>query len=174
MPSNIEVKAVLNDRSAVEAVAAQIADGPAQVIEQEDIFFPCDGARLKLRVFSPDQGELIRYERSDLAEMRCSRYLIARTSDPLILLEILDKTLGRTGVVKKVRTLYLVGQTRVHLDHVADLGEFLELEVVLRPGQSEREGNNIADGLITKLGISRKNFIADAYVDLLARRLVRE
>lgn len=34
-----------------------------------------------------------------------------------------------SGVVKKKRLLYLVGQTRVHCDEVEGLGCFMELEV---------------------------------------------
>jgi predicted adenylyl cyclase CyaB len=170
MPSNIEIKAILRNRVRAEATAAQLSDTGPEVIHQEDIFFHCNGARLKLRILGPDRGELIRYERPDVADTRCSRYVIARTPDPHVLLEILTKTLGRTGVVKKTRTLYLVGQTRVHLDQVQDLGDFLELEVVLRPEQSEREGKNIADALLSTFGIDQRQLIGEAYLDLLARR----
>lgn len=31
--------------------------------------------------------------------------------------------------MKKNRQLFMVGQTRVHIDHVEDLGNFMELEV---------------------------------------------
>jgi len=170
MPSNIEIKAILKDRVSAEATAAQLSGTGPEVIHQEDVFFRCDGARLKLRILGPERGELIRYERADVADTRCSRYVIARTLDPQILLDILTKTLGRAGVVKKTRTLYIIGQTRVHLDRVEDLGDFLELEVVLRPEQGESEGKNIADALLTSFGIDKQQLLGEAYVDLLAHR----
>lgn len=169
MPSNIEIKAFLRDRPHVEALAARLSDVEPQLIPQEDYFFRCDRARLKLRILGPDRGELIRYERDDVADVRCSRYVIARTCDPSILLEILTRTLGVAGVVKKKRTLYLIGQTRVHLDRVFDLGDFLELEVVLRPEQSDAEGKSIAHALLSTFKIDKRELIGKSYVDLLSQ-----
>ncbi len=173
MPSNIEIKAILKDRSAAEIVAARLSGAAPQTIEQWDIFFgsglDCNGTRLKLRILGPDRGELIRYKRADAAEVRRSDYQIAHTPDPQTLLAILTAALGKTGEVKKTRTLYLAGQTRIHLDRVEGLGDFLELEVVLRPGQSEMEGKSIADALLAEFGIEMQDLIAEAYVDLLAR-----
>jgi predicted adenylyl cyclase CyaB len=168
MPANIEIKAKLKDRMAVEAVAARLSNAAPQSIQQEDIFFKCEGARLKLRIFGPDKGELIRYERANTPGPRRSSYLIARTPDPSILLEILTATLGRIGMVKKTRVLYLIGQTRVHIDHVEGLGEFLELEVVLKPGQSEKEGESIAEALLCQFEVDTRELIGEAYVDLAA------
>ena len=42
---------------------------------------------------------------------------------------LLSAAVGVRGEVAKTRTLYIVGQTRVHLDSVDHLGEYLELEV---------------------------------------------
>ena len=167
MPTNLEVKAVLTDRAAAEDTAARLCDAGPQTICQEDVFFACEGGRLKLRIVAPDRGELIRYERADAAEVRESRYSIARTPDPLTLLEILTAALGKTGVVRKTRTLYMIGQTRVHLDSVEGLGDFLELEVVLRPGQTQSEGKRIADQLLGEFGIEEHQLLAEAYIDLL-------
>lgn len=169
MPSNIEIKAALKNRAAAEKIAIRLSDTCPQTIQQEDTFFRCDGARLKLRVLAPDRGELIRYERLDVADARCSRYLIAHTSDPHALKEILTQTLGIAGVVKKIRTLYMIGQTRVHIDEVERLGTFLELEVVLRDGQAEAEGKTIAESLMAELGIDKRQLISDAYGDLVRR-----
>jgi predicted adenylyl cyclase CyaB len=172
MPSNVEIKAILKDRPRVETIVARLSDSEPEILHQHDIFFRCETARLKLRILSPEYGELIRYERSDVAEVRSSRYLIARTPDPEILSEILTKALGQTGVVRKTRTLYLIGETRVHLDQVEGLGDFLELEVVLRPEQSEIEGKDIATKLLADFGIDRSKFISEAYVDILTRQAV--
>jgi predicted adenylyl cyclase CyaB len=167
MPANIEIKAILHNRMAVEAIAAHLSEQVLATIEQEDIFFRCDGARLKLRILGPKQGELIRYQRSDVAGIRCSQYVIARTSDPEALREILGQSLGVIGVVRKTRTLYQVGQTRIHLDRVEGLGNFLELEVVLRPGQTEAEGKTIALKLLENFRIEENQLVAVAYIDLL-------
>ena len=66
--------------------------------------------------------------------------------------------------------MYLVGQTRIHIDRVQDLGDFLELEVVLRPGQSASEGKAIAEALLVEFGIAADQLIGEAYIDLLSRR----
>jgi predicted adenylyl cyclase CyaB len=168
MPRNVEIKAILKDRDAAIATAAKLSDKAPEKIVQEDLFFRCEGARLKLRVFGPERGELIRYERENIAGARTSHYQIARTSDPHVLGEILTRSLGQIGVVRKTRLLYLAGQTRIHIDRVEGLGDFLELEVVLREGQSEAEGQSIAGALLARFEIDPSALVANAYVDLLA------
>lgn len=170
MASNIEIKAILRDRAAAETLAAGLSGGGLEILHQVDVFFRSTDARLKLRILGPDRGELIRYERANLAEVRPSRYVIARTPDPEVLLDILSRALGQVGIVKKTRQVYLVGQTRVHIDAVEELGDFLELEVVLRPGQSEAEGRQIALELLARFNIETDQLLADAYVDLLDAR----
>lgn len=64
----------------------------------------------------------------------------------------------------------MVGQTRVHIDTVKDLGSFMELEVVLRPEQSTEEGQAIAKDLQDKLGVKDEDLIDCAYVDLLDKK----
>ncbi|MBV8706427.1 MAG: class IV adenylate cyclase [Acidobacteriaceae bacterium] len=170
MPTNMEVKAILSDTLTVEATAIRLSGGDPEVIQQVDIFFRSGLARLKLRIFGPTLGELIRYQRADRPDARASHYSIARTSDPHVLCDILSETLGTVGTVKKTRRLFLIGQTRVHLDHVEGLGDFLELEVVLRPEQSEVEGHRIISGLLSDFGIHPAQLVAEAYIDLLCSK----
>lgn len=94
--------------------------------------------------------------------------------------------------------LFIVGQTRIHIDSVNNLGEedlniiiihgctvyithmymqhmlgagdFLELEVMMKDGQSLSEGQSIATDLMTKLGVEEKDLITVAYMDMLLKK----
>jgi predicted adenylyl cyclase CyaB len=75
---------------------------------------------------------------------------------------------GQAGRVRKNRTLFFVGKTRIHLDRVEGLGDFLELEVVLEEGEQVETGEAIARDLMQKLRILPDQLIEGAYIDLLA------
>jgi predicted adenylyl cyclase CyaB len=167
MPSNIEIKASVRDLSRITGLAAALSDTPAVKIEQHDTFFSSPQGRLKLRQFSPDKGELIFYRRADVAGTKQSDYVIAPTDSPASLLAVLSAALGTQQTVSKTRTLFQVGQTRVHLDSVVGLGAFVELEVMLRDGQPPEEGHQIARELMIALEIEERDLVDRAYADLL-------
>ena len=167
MPTNIEIKARVRDFPELKRRAESLSDSPLEVIPQEDTFFITPKGRLKLRVLAPDRAQLVFYERPDQDGPKRSDYFIFNTNDPENLKIALKLALGVRGVVKKTRYLYLVGQTRVHLDDVEGLGQFMELEVVLRDDQSDNEGQAIANDLMKKLGIESSDLIEGAYMDLL-------
>ena len=169
MARNVELKARLGQ--GVEALVPQVrslADAPEQRIDQDDTFFGCAHGRLKLRDFGDGRGELIHYERADTEGPKLSDYVRAPTSEPAALREALARAHGAIGRVRKIRWLLLVGATRVHLDRVEGLGDFMEIEVVLRNGQTIAEGEAIAEALMARLGIRAGQRLAGAYLDLLA------
>lgn len=59
-----------------------------------------------------------------------------------------------------------IGKTRIHLDRVEGLGDFLELEVVLAEGEDPDVAKVEADSLLERLGISHEQFVEGAYIDL--------
>jgi predicted adenylyl cyclase CyaB len=136
----------------------------------KNIFFHTAQGRLKLRVLA-DHAQLIFYTRPDQEGPKRSDYHITRSDDPHNLKRVLDLAYGIRGVVKKTRYLYLVGQTRVHLDDVQGLGQFMELEIILQDGQSEAEGQKIAEDLMSALGVERTDLIESAYMDLLEKKV---
>ena len=167
MARNVEIKARVREPERVRQAALALADGPIRHLEQEDTFYHVPRGRLKLRVLSPGCGELIAYERPDTGAPAQSTYFIHRTEDPEGLHRTLEPALGVRGVVRKTRDLLLTGRTRIHLDEVVGLGNFLELEVVLEEGQSEAEGAAEARDLLRALGVPAEDMIACAYIDLL-------
>lgn len=167
MPSNIEIKAYAKNFDEIRRRADALSDTPAAVIPQEDIFFNTPHGRLKLRILSTNQGQLIYYARPDQEGPKRSDYQLSLTNDPENLKYVLKLAYGIRGIVRKTRYLYLVGQTRVHLDHVEGLGQFMELEVVMQEGQSDAEGQAIAEDLMDRLGVERGDLLEGAYMDLL-------
>lgn len=168
MARNIEIKTRIPGVAVLLPRVRALADaGPLELV-QDDTFFPCPNGRLKLRVCGDGPGQLIFYQRSDAAGPRESRYHIHETPAPRDLGDTLSRAYGVLGRVVKHRLVYFCGQTRIHLDRVEGLGEFLELEVVLRPEQTAAEGMAIAEGLCARLGLDPADRVATAYLDLLA------
>lgn len=169
MAKNLEIKARVSDFAALSARAAAIADVPETIIVQEDTFFPASRGRLKLRDFGDGTAELISYFRPDEQGPKTSEYYIAKTLEPEALKRVLAEAYGVQCVVRKVRTLYLVGQTRIHLDRVDQLGDFMELEYVFREHESLSEAEATVGNLMRQLEIPDEHRIAGAYADLLKK-----
>jgi adenylate cyclase len=165
MARNIEIKARIGSIEAVLPLVEAVADrGPVEIV-QDDIFFACPNGRLKLRTLAPDRGELIFYRRAEGPGPGESFYLVSPTGSPETLRAALSSAWGEAGRLKKRRLLYHAGRTRIHLDRVENLGDFLELEVVLGEGESAQAGEAEARDLMRRLGIGPERLLAGAYVD---------
>jgi predicted adenylyl cyclase CyaB len=164
---NVEIKARVASIDALLPRARALAQRDAERIAQDDTFFHVPHGRLKLREFADGSAELIHYQRADTPHAKLSDYRRVPMPDAAALREALERALGIVGRVRKQRMLLLAGQTRIHLDRVEGLGDFIELEVVLHDDQSEAEGARIADDLMHELGLHNAERIAGAYLDLL-------
>src|SRR5215813_7851111 len=61
---NIEIKAHIASVATLLPQVQALADqGPFEIL-QDDTYFVCNAGKLKLRMFSPDRGELIYYQRA--------------------------------------------------------------------------------------------------------------
>lgn len=167
VPRNIEIKAKVDDLSAVQRTASALALGPPQVIEQVDTFFAVVRGRLKVRAFPDGSGELIAYDRVNERGPKQSTYTRVECRDATALCEALARVLPVRGVVVKHREVFLVGRTRIHLDRVEKLGTFVELEVVLPDGELPDAGRREAQQLLDSLAIREQDLVPDAYIDLL-------
>jgi predicted adenylyl cyclase CyaB len=164
---NVEIKARIAGIAALVPHAARLADGGPTILEQDDTFFASPHGRLKLRDQFEGGAELIFYQRADETGPKESFYVRVPVPDPDAMRTLLELAHGQTGRVRKRRVLFWVGRTRIHLDTVEGLGEFLELEVVLRDDEPTEQGVAEARRIMAELGVGPQQLIQGAYVDHL-------
>ncbi|CAH1159766.1 unnamed protein product [Phaedon cochleariae] len=166
---NIEIKAKVRDLTKLMDKVRSLEPQKCEIIKQEDTFFNTSNGRLKLRKFENGTGELIFYNRPDTEGPKMCSYEKSDVSTENFnsLHSVLERSLGAKTTVKKTRQLFIVDQTRVHVDSVDKLGNFMELEVVLNDNQTPEDGEQIAFNLMTKLGVEKEDLISGAYADLL-------
>ncbi len=173
MPRNVEIKARVHNVPVLLSLVAGL-DGVSEsaLLSQHDVFFvTLDPAeRLKLRMQEKAPPKLIWYARPDQSGPKISDYVMCSVPEPERFLEVMRKTVGVRGEVKKTRVLHIVGQTRIHIDTVYKLGDFLEIEVALHDDQSTEDGAAIAADLMRRLRIRDEDLVHEAYIDLLLKQ----
>jgi len=167
MARNVEIKARIGDLEALRCRLATLPIRGEEHLDQIDTFFRVAHGRLKLREFADGSAELIYYERPDNGGARLSYYERLPLPQPTALKRVLTTALGVRGTVRKHRDVYLVGQTRIHIDTVDQLGTFLELEVVLGESDSPEFGEAIATDMLRALQLPHQSLLRGAYIDML-------
>src|SRR5271163_3726198 len=166
---NLEAKFRLDDLARAESRALAIGYARRAILNQRDTFFPVANGKLKLR--EEDGGAvLIFYRRGNSRRSMLSEYEIAPIADPAMTRHILDGALGTLAVVEKMRILLTRGNLRLHLDRVASLGEFGEIEAVIAEGDDPERSRAAVDETLAALGIIPADLIDVSYFEMLARR----
>ncbi|OYU27831.1 MAG: adenylate cyclase [Burkholderiales bacterium PBB2] len=164
----IEIKAHCHDWDAMNSRLSGMTTAPSADIQQDDTFFACANGRLKLRELAPDRGRLIFYRRSDGAGAKQTDFLVSKTDSPASLRECLALAHGVIGRVRKARTIFELPAARVHLDRVAGLGSFVEIEVLMEDGVDAARGEAVISLLMSALSIETDDLLSGSYLDLLA------
>lgn len=166
---NLEAKFRLGDLARTELRATAIGYARRAILNQRDTFFRVADGKLKLREENGG-AVLIFYRRSDSGPLMLSEYEIAPIADPATTRHILDRALGTLATVEKVRTLLMRGNVRLHLDRVASLGEFGEIEAVIADGDDPERSRAVVDETLGSLGIVPADLIDVSYFEMPARR----
>lgn len=164
---NIEIKARLGDRANVERRLDALGARKLWTLRQKDTFFAVSAGWLKIREAEGRPAEVISYRRATShGGPRASDFDVVLVEDAAAWMRLLGRVLRPDKVVEKERTLWIYEHTRVHLDRVDQLGDFLELETVVDGIDAETAKAETAR-IIDTLGVRQEDLVAVPYRDLL-------
>lgn len=163
---NVEFKAELRDLPLAISVCEALGARYVGLLEQTDTYFRVADARLKKRETTGEPTEWIFYERPDSSSPKISRFMIYSEAEALERFGF--SPLPVWVVVRKSRELMLLGNVRIHLDIVRDLGTFIELEAMVTKGCSESRCRESIAQIRGALGPLLGEPISSGYSDLLA------
>jgi predicted adenylyl cyclase CyaB len=88
--------------------------------------------------------------------------------DAKTLKELLTKSLGIKGVVRKKREIYFIKNVKFHIDEVDGLGNFAEIEASdLYADIPKEELQKQCDSYLKELKIKEEDLISVSYSDML-------
>lgn len=167
---NVEIKARCAD---ADNVRRALREGKADFRgkdRQIDTYFRVPLGRLKLREGNIE-NYLIAYEREETAGLKESRVSLYPVRDPSPLKEVLMASLGMLAIVEKLREIYFIGNVKFHVDQVAGLGEFVEIEALDREGVFGKPAlSRQCRFYMELLGIRDTDLVPASYADLLQRK----
>ena len=166
MAQNIELKLKVENFNIVLRLINENNIPFIKVIPQRDVYYKCNSGLLKLRIFD-HKGELIYYVRNENTSNRISNYEILNVK-PEEAENFFGKLFETETEVVKTRNLYIHKNTRIHLDEVKELGNFIELETVVNEGVET--GKKEFDEVVKLLELDISNQIKSSYRNLLLNK----
>ena len=165
----VELKARVDNLNIIRKKLTNLGAQYIQTCRQIDLYFEVPKGWLKLReVEGESVTKLIYYEREKVAGPKRSDVYIVKVEKAEFLKVLLKKILQTRIVVDKVREIYQLEGTQIHLDAVKKLGTFVEFE---RETSADRDVSlrdlKILEELKGKLGISSDNLERASYSDII-------
>jgi len=171
MPINIEIKARCRDTDRIRKILHSNKAKFIGLDHQIDTYFNVHDGRLKLREGNIENN-LIFYKRTDQNGPKQSDVILYQSSDPVHLKQILSLSLGILTVVDKKREIWFIQNVKFHIDDVACLGSFVEIEAI------DYDGTILAEKLKEQCGyyimlfdIKHDDLISLSYSDLLIKKV---
>ena len=163
MPVNLELKVKLKTFAPIKKLLNVINAGFVKELRQKDVYYKISGGLLKLRIENGKQS-IIKYLRDEKGSDRFSNYEVLYFSEGDAE-NFFNNIFQVEAVVQKVRKLYLYDNTRVHLDSVKGLGNFLELETLVLAGKPDAKKRY--KEIIKLLELDKYQELKKSYRDLI-------
>ena len=167
---NVEIKAQCARHDDVRAMLQSRGADFRGTDHQVDTYFNVARGRLKLRE-GHIENALIHYQRDDVCGPKRSDVVLYRAPRDASLKESLAAALGVLVVVDKRREILFIGNVKFHLDTVAGLGEFIEIEAIDEDGTMGVEKLRAqCEHYLGLLSVPSEDLVAESYSDLLLHR----
>ena len=167
---NVEIKARCADHDPIRKILISRKARFVGRDDQTDTYFRVDGGRLKLREGSIENA-LIYYRRDDKTGPKESDVRLFKTEPNSALKSILSESLGVLVVVEKKREIYFIKNVKFHLDEVAELGSFVEIEAIDEDGSIRiDELDAQCNKYLAMFGIEETDLISNSYSDMLLEK----
>ncbi|MEA2647689.1 MAG: hypothetical protein QOG61_124 [Candidatus Binataceae bacterium] len=165
---NLEAKFRIVDVRQARARAEAIGFALRATLVQRDTFFAVAQGKLKMRE-EAEGAALIHYRRVHEGALEVSNYEIVSVPDPAPLHAMLTGALGVIAEIRKMRTLLIRRNVRLHLDRVDSLGSFGEIEAVVAGDETPEIYRAEVDGILAALEITPGDLISESYFELMRR-----
>ena len=167
MAQNLELKIKLESPEIVELILKENEVQLSEILNQKDIYYSIVNGLLKLRV-EGDKYFLIKYLRDESGNDRWSNYEIIQLTNGDAENFLSDIFNVETTVIK-TRKLFWLLNTRIHIDEVENLGNFLELETIVEG--DKKDARNRFDKVVELLNLDLSKQIKCSYRDLLLEKM---
>jgi adenylate cyclase class IV len=166
---NVEMKAELRDLDLAKTVCHGLKATFIATLEQTDTYYRIPAGRLKKRETTGEPTEYVFYERANRPQPKLSHFVIYTEEQARE--RFGSEPLPVWVTVKKKRELWMLGNTRIHLDSVEGLGNFLEFESLVCRDHNIARGHESISQLRERFGPALGGLIDCSYSDMLAREL---
>jgi adenylate cyclase, class 2 len=166
---DIEIKARCEDQKKIREILKQKKATFIGKFDMEDVYYNVKNGRLKSRV-GDIEDILIQYNREIKSLPKRSDFLVSIINKEANIIPSLKKALGIKAIVKKQREIYILGNIRFHIDNVAGIGKFIEIEA---RGEKESQLKGLRKQIeeYSKLfKIKKEDLIAGSYSDLMLEK----
>lgn len=165
MMKNIELKARVRNVEALRSRIEHIGGQFVAEFQQTDTYLAVATGMMKVRIQSDGICELIAYRRRTSLLPRPSRYRRYKLGSIVDASALIQKR-TTIRVISKKRRLYMLGLTRVHLDVVEELGQYLEFEHPISTSESTCLGEEVVRKLCVALGIEDELIAPTSYLEI--------
>jgi predicted adenylyl cyclase CyaB len=169
----VELKAKVEDHTYLREKLLELGASYRGIFNQIDTYFKALSGRLKIRVTEGEKdAQIVYYERSDVPSVKTSHIILVKAHPKENVMDMFKKIFRIHIVVDKIREIFMLNGTQIHLDRVTNLGFFIEFE---RPTRNEsheiHKSKEILDILMRRLNISEERLESFSYSDLLSRKV---